>query len=389
MEKHASIQLESMSLEFGTLDCGLECPYCYTHGGYTRPESQRKKRQPLSAKEVLRVIDQALDLGLGGVGVIGPYEPIREQDILSLVDGLRDRSLRVTLFTKGTYMTEGLAERLCDRDVTLGITVHSLSPSVHDQLTRKKGSHRKMMAGLEMLLHKGYHAKPQKILIQSVIVRQNLNDLVEVWRWSREKSFVPFLERMTLQGVARESVSSLNVPPNRLLGLFNRIATIDRDEFGREWTPHPPWIGEACDRHLNCCHLTAEGYVQPCTGVDIPVGNVRESELGTILTNSKVIRDLRNIRETIKGTCRVCVFHDVCYGCRGQAYQLTGDYLASDPCCWNNPDKCCSFCNARDDCLRGSEVTSCAPQSITALKADSKRASGDRVVAKHTSRGTS
>jgi MoaA/NifB/PqqE/SkfB family radical SAM enzyme len=46
--------------------------------------------------------------------------------------------------------------------------------------------------------------------------------------------------------------------------------------------------------------------------------------------------DLRNYRLTIKGPCRSCELAATCYGCRGAAYQLTGDYLASDPLCWRN-----------------------------------------------------
>ena len=41
-------------------------------------------------------------------------------------------------------------------------------------------------------------------------------------------------------------------------------------------------------------------------------------------------------REMIKGECRDCDKAEECYGCRGAAYQLTGDYLASDPTCWRN-----------------------------------------------------
>ncbi|MFV9645436.1 MAG: hypothetical protein ACNYWU_06395, partial [Desulfobacterales bacterium] len=34
-----------------------------------------------------------------------------------------------------------------------------------------------------------------------------------------------------------------------------------------------------------------------------------------------------------------CEKAEYCYGCRGAAYQLTGDYLASDPLCWKNIDR--------------------------------------------------
>ncbi|WP_035240507.1 radical SAM/SPASM domain-containing protein [Desulfobacter vibrioformis] len=47
---------------------------------------------------------------------------------------------------------------------------------------------------------------------------------------------------------------------------------------------------------------------------------------------------LKNHRQTIKGFCRTCEKSDTCYGCRGAAFQVTGDLLASDPLCWRNPD---------------------------------------------------
>lgn len=63
-------------------------------------------------------------------------------------------------------------------------------------------------------------------------------------------------------------------------------------------------------------------------------GNVRDHTLAEIIHDSKVIQELRNIRSTIKGRCAQCDLNASCYGCRGHAYQVTGDYLAEDPLCW-------------------------------------------------------
>jgi radical SAM protein with 4Fe4S-binding SPASM domain len=77
----------------------------------------------------------------------------------------------------------------------------------------------------------------------------------------------------------------------------------------------------------------------PCVGVNIPIGNIRERELGSILSDSEIVENLKDYRRRIKGPCRDCEEGDHCYGCRGAAYQLTGDYLASDPLCWRNIDR--------------------------------------------------
>ncbi|HWU39191.1 MAG TPA: SPASM domain-containing protein, partial [Candidatus Acidoferrum sp.] len=110
------------------------------------------------------------------------------------------------------------------------------------------------------------------------------------------------------------------------------------------WTPKPPIAGFTCRRHLYSCLVNSQGVVQPCTGVDLPVGNVREKPLATILRESKVIRDLRRVYQRIDSGCRVCEFEGECYGCRGNAYQITGDYLAADPACWLAPRRTAGPC---------------------------------------------
>jgi radical SAM protein with 4Fe4S-binding SPASM domain len=85
--------------------------------------------------------------------------------------------------------------------------------------------------------------------------------------------------------------------------------------------------------------VNSQGYVQPCVGVTIPVGNVRDKELREIIRDSEIVNDLRNYRLKMKGPCKECTRLDECYGCRGAAYQTTGDYLTSDPLCWKNMDK--------------------------------------------------
>ena len=132
---------------------------------------------------------------------------------------------------------------------------------------------------------------------------------------------------------------TLAVDTMQVRELFYRIADIDREKYGHIWDPQPPLVGEVCLRHQFSCTVNALGYVQPCVGVTIPVGNIREKRLGDIIRESEVVQDLKNYKQTIKGPCRECIRLDTCYGCRGAAYQLTGDYLASDPLCWRNSDR--------------------------------------------------
>jgi len=130
--------------------------------------------------------------------------------------------------------------------------------------------------------------------------------------------------------------SSLGVDPEELKNLFVRLASIDEKRFDRKWDPQPPLVGNRFMRHQVFCVVTATGDVVPGVGVTISLYNIRHNKLGSTLTNSKVINNLKNYRQMIKGACRNCEKAAECYGCRGTAYQLNGNYLALDPTCWCN-----------------------------------------------------
>jgi len=187
--------------------------------------------------------------------------------------------------------------------------------------------------GLQNLMAAGYPDAEHTLGVETIVCRQNFEEMEELWIWARQRGIIPYVEMMTLQGRATEH-PELEVPMDEIKALFEKLARIDAERFGNLWTPHPPLAASQCARHEYSCTVTSVGDVQPCPGVSVTAGNIRENTLAEILLQSKPIQELRNIRKMIKGRCGECVFGDYCYGCRGHAYQVTGDYLAEDPLCW-------------------------------------------------------
>jgi len=171
-----------------------------------------------------------------------------------------------------------------------------------------------------------------------VICQSNIEELPQIWKWARDQEIEPYVEMITPQGHARQN-KALDVSSERVQQLFEVIAELDRTNYKRTWTPQPPLVGNKCLRHQYSCLVNSQGEVMPCVGVTIPLGNIREQPLADILQESEVMQDLRNYRQRIKGPCAACEKASHCYGCRGAAYQLTGDYLASDPLCWRNIER--------------------------------------------------
>ncbi|MFB4169759.1 TIGR04053 family radical SAM/SPASM domain-containing protein [Virgibacillus sp. JSM 102003] len=78
--------------------------------------------------------------------------------------------------------------------------------------------------------------------------------------------------------------------------------------------------------------ISHTGDVLPSGLLPIKAGNVRETPLATIYRESEVFQNLRD-PDKYKGKCGVCEFRHVCGGSRSRAYNITGDYMESEPYC--------------------------------------------------------
>lgn len=321
--------LLSMEVEFGR-KCNFRCSYCYVSGNHTQGEE-------LTAEEFKGAISQARDLGARKIIVLGG-EPMLYGRISEMLGFIWDLGLSTEIFTNGTNMSEGRAGELYEKGVTVVLKMNTFNERIQDALSGRKGAFRQIKNAFENLRKAGYPSAEARLGVSTVICRQNIDELPALWQWLREQDISPYFEMITPQGRAKGN-GSLEVETGRLKELFDRISEIDRTKFGRIWEPQPPLVGGKCLRQRFSLVLNSRGDVMPCVGVNIAVGNVREKPLKDIISESEVIQDLRKYKKTIKGPCSECKRLDECYGCRGAAYQLTGDYLASDPLCWENAER--------------------------------------------------
>ena len=329
----AENRLLATEVEFNRV-CNYRCPYCYADDGKGGCPTDDGV---LTSEEIDSVIDQVAALGARKVVILGG-EPLLYkglEDKLARIDRL---GMRSEIFTNGALLTPELAATLFKYRARVALKFNSLVPEVQEKMTGVRGALDKCFRAIKLLRDAGYGNEPGLLAASSVICSYNVDGMAGLWRWLRNEGMIPYFEIMTPQGRMLKN-RHLHVDPLRLKEVFDEISRIDREEFDREWEPQPPLVGGCCFRHHYSCLVNASGVVMPCVGVTIPLGSVREKPLKEILFGSSVIRDLKNYRETIKGPCRDCDKLDHCYGCRGAAYQMTGDHLASDPLCWRNAGK--------------------------------------------------
>jgi radical SAM protein with 4Fe4S-binding SPASM domain len=322
-------KLLSMEIEFNSI-CNFRCMYCYA-------AENGQRSNELTVEQFQDVITQAKDLGARKIIVLGG-EPMLYPSILDMLRFIRDLDMDVELFTNGSGITPEMAQTLYGMRVRVVLKMNTFNEKIQDTLSGRKGAYDQIRRAFDNLKQAGYPSADRFMGVSTVVCRQNIDELPKLWVWLRDQNIAPYFEMITPQGGARDN-SALDINTKEAEEFFHKIAELDRTKYGHHWEPRPPLVGGVCLRHQFSCAVNSEGYVQPCVGVTIPIGNVREKKLADILKDSEVVSDLKSYRSMIKGPCGNCDHISECYGCRGAAYQLTGDYLASDPLCWRNLDK--------------------------------------------------
>ena len=321
-------QLLSIEIEC-SLKCNFRCPYCYVpHGDYLEDE--------LSVQEIQNVIIQAKRIGAQKIIILGG-EPTLYPYLLDIIYFVRSHHLKIELFTNGTGINDDMAHILFQQNVRVVLKMNTFNEKLQNRLAGNDEAFRIIHEAFKALKKAGYPSTKASLAVSTVICKQNLQELPEMWTWLRDQNIIPYFEIITPQENAKRN-KWLDVSSMELKKLFFNISEIDRRQYNQDWDPQPPLIGNKCMRHQFSCLVNSTGDVRPCVGVDLSIGNVRYQTLQDILIESDVMKNLKDYRNQIKGTCQTCEKAEHCYGCRGAAYQLTGDYLASDPTCWENED---------------------------------------------------
>ncbi len=303
-----------------TKHCNIQCKFCYSSSG-------KPLDNELTLEEIKQVITDAKELGARTVTLTGG-EPTIHPQFFEIVEFIRSKDMLPQIFSNGTLITKEFAQTLFKNNVYPCISIESLNPSVHDNLTGVKGSFEKTFQAIKNLIEVGY-TKEMPLTINAVITKINYNDLEELWKWADQNDIQPFLLRLIPTGRGLVN-NELEVSSEKVKSLVEKIAI----EKGYE--PSVPYFGDGgCRKHYMSCFVSVKGFVQTCSAIPVNCGNIKWKSLMSILRESPIIRTMRNIDNEIIGKCSTCTQKSKCYGCRAIAYAMTGDMFESDPLCWH------------------------------------------------------
>lgn len=257
--------------------CNLRCVYCMPIEGLP----WLRREDILSYEEIERVVRTMAGMGLRRVRVTGG-EPLVRRDLPDLmrkiasVPGIEDLSL-----STNAVLLEDQAEALLKAGVQrLNVSLDSLREDRVDEISRRPGSYRRIMRGLDAAERAGF--PPVKINV--VLMRGRNDDEIEDFaRITRERPWhVRFIELMP-------TGANLDLSANSFLSCAEALRRVRKIDL-LERVEGPPGNGPAqyhrfygapgtvgvitptshnyCDR-CNRMRLTASGQLRPCLFGDV------------------------------------------------------------------------------------------------------------------------
>jgi len=306
--------------------CNLHCPGCYRDAGKSLAEE-------LTFDECKEILWQANVLGAKTWLITGSGEPFMDEKLLPLMTHAKGLGMGVVVFTNNTMVTEGLAMGITDWEISIVAKLNSFKPEAQDFIVGRKGAHEKIYRGLKNLMLADFnYGRPTRLGIDTVIVKQNYEEIPDIFRYCRNNNIVPYITTELPGGRGKNNSGILDVSVQEIKEMFFRLREIDRKEFRFDWEPHPPIVaGGSCKKILYQLFVGPTGEIGVCPGLDISLGNIRKISLADAL-RSELIQKIRH-PEKFYQPCPIC--KENCTGGCLLSKHSVGNLFGVDPqCCW-------------------------------------------------------
>ncbi len=321
-----------------TYRCNLQCPYCYN------PLDLKSYADELDAATWCRVVDEAADLGVLQLHLSGGEPTLRADDCCTIVRQARKRELYTNLITQGTFLNEGLLDRLLDAGLEhVQLSLQAPHAGLADFIAGTRVHERKLDA-LERVLRRDV-----AVTLNCVLHARNIDEVTDIIELA-ERLGIRRLELANAQfygwalrnraallpsrPAVERAAAIINEAQRRLAGRMTITHVLS--DYYQEF-PKPCMQGWG----RQFMTITPDGRVLPCPAASaintLRFENVREHALEEIWHRSEAFNAYRGL-DWMREPCRSCPRREIDWGgCRCQAFLLTGDASVTDPVCSLSP----------------------------------------------------
>ena len=333
-----------------TRKCNLKCKHCYSDAlDVAAPDE-------LSTSEAKKLLDTVAAWGIQLL-IIDGGEPLCREDFFEIAKYASDKRMRIVVGSNGTLIDAETARRMRQVGVQcVQISIDGAKPETHDSFRGEEGSFDRAMQGVEACKQAGLQFQfgmvirkqslPEVPSMLELAVRSGANaaeffDLVQVPRVRNEcpREVLSNTERKNVMEWLAEAQKDcpivIRTPGCPMYPIVLKAKNVQPRHFPAHVLRRIPYYDRGCAAGMPGGYITIlpNGDVIPCMLLQVKLGNTRQESVAKIWEESPVLAKLRS-RPLLEGECNRCRHRDACGGCRGRAYEETGNMLASDRGCW-------------------------------------------------------
>jgi radical SAM protein with 4Fe4S-binding SPASM domain len=337
-----------------TSRCNLACRHCYSES------SDKAGSDDLPIKDTLKVIDDLAGWSIGLL-IFDGGEPLCREDFFEVAGYASSKGIRTVIGSNGTMIDRATARKLLSSGIqSVAISIDGADAETHDSFRGKAGAFQEALRGASSCKAEGLPFQFNMVIRKQTLSQvpdmlrlasesgaeaAELFDLVAAGRAKREcqEQLLSLSERRdVMEWLAEAQVDCpivIRVPGCPMYPLILKQKRIQPKLIAPEMLMRIPYYRRGCAAGMPFGYLVirANGEVNPCMLLQLDLGNVKEKGIREIWQQAPALAQLRS-RDLLKGNCSKCEQRDACAGCRGRAYEATGDMMAADPGCWLAPE---------------------------------------------------
>lgn len=314
-----------MTLEiYPTLSCNLDCVFCDTTDRHRAPVDE------LSTERWLAILEEAAQMGVQRVFVLGGGEPLLRQDTPVLLERIKSLGMEGILTTNGTRLSGALADQLIEtRWDEVHFSVDGPTPEIHDALRGKQGAFRRtIQAACRLAVLKRQHQRSTpRIAIHFVITNRNVETLPDMVRLAHSLSafridfdaliaYRPEQKRLVLtpqQAAALPDIAAQALALADELGIDTTLQHFIGTTRQRGSTPPPAAAGDGikgapCLKAWHYLTIDASGTTSPCCVLAGEGGSAAEGSLRAVWQDDPFLQRVREgmLRKSPLPRCQEC-----------------------------------------------------------------------------------
>ncbi len=179
-EKAAPVTIELVPTD----RCNLNCLSCWRRG-WKKEDLERRYKQEMSDKRLLKLIDEAANIGVKEIAFVGGGEPLARKITIELFKKMKRYGMIGDLVTNGTLFTKKDIEVMVrigwDR---IKFSIDGPDEKTHDYVRQTKGAFKATIENIKLFskIKKKLNTDKPKLILQSVLSKENYKKFPELVR---------------------------------------------------------------------------------------------------------------------------------------------------------------------------------------------------------------